>query len=117
MVKLTEKQKRFCDFYIETGNGSEAARKAGYKGKNHEKIASENLIKVDIKTYLKEKIAKKDSKRIATQDEVLQYLTSVMRGELTDENIVTENIGDFMSEARIIETKVKPKIEIKLQKC
>jgi len=108
-VKLTEKQKRFCDYFIESGSGLEAAKRAGYKAKNLSVIASENLTKPYLKAYISEKIAEKDDKRIATQDEVLRYLTTVMRGELTDENIVTENIGDFMSEARIIETKVKPK--------
>ena len=109
MVKLTEKQKRFCDYYIETGNGSEAARKAGYKGKNMDVVASQNLVKISIKTYINKKIAEKDSERIATQDEVLRYLTAVMRGELTEDTVIVENIGDFMSEARILEIKVRPK--------
>jgi len=109
MVKLTEKQKRFCDYFIESGSGIDAAIKAGYSKKAAKNIACENMTKPYIKAYIDKIIKEKDSKRIATQDEVLRYLTTVMRGELTDENIVTENIGDFMSEARIIETKVKPK--------
>jgi len=112
VVKLTEKQKRFCDYFIELGNATEAYKKAGYAASNANIAGVEGkklLSNPKLKTYIDNLIAKKDSKRIATQDEVLRYLTTVMRGELTDENIVTENIGDFMSEARIIETKVKPK--------
>ena len=109
MVKLTEKQKRFCDYFVELGNATESAIKAGYSKSTAKNIACENFTKPYLKAYIDEELKEKDKKRIATQDEVLQYLTSVMRGELTDENIVTENIGDFMSEARIIETKVKPK--------
>lgn len=83
-MKLTEKQKRFADYYIETGNGAESARKAGYKGTNHDNIATENLRKLAIKSYIDEQIEKKDIQRIASQEEVLQYLTKVLRGEETE---------------------------------
>lgn len=79
----TEKQKRFIDYYIETGNATEAARLAGYKGNNLNRIGSENLSKLD--TLIQEKLAQKDAERIASQDEVLAYLSAVMRGELTEE--------------------------------
>ena len=68
-IKLTEKQKKFCDYYIETGNGAESARLAGYRGKNHDRIACENLRKMEIKAYIGDKIDKKDNERIAKQDE------------------------------------------------
>jgi phage terminase small subunit len=83
-VKLTEKQKRFADYYIETGNGAESARRAGYKGSNHDNIATENLRKLAIKQYIDERITEKDNNRIAKQDEVLQFLTNVLRGEETE---------------------------------
>ena len=84
---LTEKQKRFVDYYIETGNATEAARRAGYQGKNLNRIASENLSKLD--TYIKERLDLKEDDRIAKQDEVLRYLTSVMRREYTENVVVT----------------------------
>ncbi|MEH7251905.1 terminase small subunit [Neobacillus niacini] len=83
-MKLTEKQKRFADYYIETGNGAESARRAGYKGSNHDNIATENLRKLAIKKYIEDRIAEKDKQRIASQDEVLEFLTGVMRGEETE---------------------------------
>lgn len=79
---LTEKQKRFIDFYIETGNASEACRMAGYEGNNLNNIGSENLAKLG--NFIREKLEQKQSERIASQDEVLEYLTSVMRGEEKD---------------------------------
>ncbi|AOH54473.1 terminase [Peribacillus muralis] len=91
-MKLTEKQKRFADFYIETGNGVDSARRAGYKGNNLNKIASENLTKLDIRKYVDERIAEKESKQIAKQDEVLTFLTSIMRGEQKEE--VLRGIGE-----------------------
>ncbi len=81
--KLTEKQKRFIDYYIETANATESAKKAGYKGNNLNRIASENLSKLGI--FIKQRLDEKENQRIASQDEVLQYLTKVMRGEEKDQ--------------------------------
>lgn len=83
--KLTPKQKAFCEFYIETGNATEAAKKAGYKGQNLNRIGTENLSKLVIKEYLEKRINELDSKRIANADEVLEYLTKVMRGQEKDQ--------------------------------
>jgi len=89
-VKLTEKQKRFIDYYIETGNATEAARKAGYKGKNLDVIGSQNLGK--LRKFIDEKLKQKESERIASQNEVLEFLTRVMRGEEVEEVVgFTEN--------------------------
>ena len=81
--KLTEMQKRFIDFYIETANATKACEMAGYKGKNLNRIGSENLSKLD--KFIKVKLEEKENNRIASQDEVLQYLTKVMRGEEKDQ--------------------------------
>lgn len=81
--KLTEKQKRFIDYYIETGNATEACRRAGYKGDNLNKVGSENLTKLG--DFIRERLESKQNDRIASQDEVLEYLTAVMRGEEKDQ--------------------------------
>lgn len=87
MGNLTERQKRFIDYYIETGNSTEACRRAGYKGKNLDNIGSENLRKLG--SYIQEKLKTKANERIASQDEVLEYLTNVMRN-----NIVGASVTD-----------------------
>ncbi|CAG9359028.1 terminase small subunit [Clostridium perfringens] len=112
-MKLTPKQKAFAEYYIETGNATESARKAGYKGKNLNRIASENLSKLDIKNYIDEKMKELERKRIAKAEEVLEYLTRVLRGEETEQVVVTENIGDFMSEAKVIDKELSAKDKIK----
>ena len=81
--KLTEMQKRFVDFYIETANATKACEMAGYKGKNLNRLGSQNLSKLD--KFIKIKLQEKENNRIASQDEVLEYLTKVMRGELKDQ--------------------------------
>ncbi|MDB1956848.1 terminase small subunit [Clostridium tertium] len=82
---MTEKQKAFCDYYIETGNATEAAIKAGYSKKTAKVIGSENLTKPYLKQYIDERLAKIEDERIAKGEEVLQYLTRVMRGEEKDQ--------------------------------
>ena len=113
MTKLTEKQKRFADYYIETGNGAEAARLAGYKGKNLNNIASENLAKLGIKNYIDEKLTEMSNKRIASANEVMELLTSAARGELEEEVVVVESVGDYCSEARIVKKQIGAKDRIK----
>lgn len=81
--KLTEKQKRFIDYYIEFADAKKAAINAGYSKKTAKQIGSENLSKLDC--FIKIKLEEKESQRIASQDEVLQYLTKVMRGEEKDQ--------------------------------
>lgn len=84
-MKLTPKQKAFCDYYIETGNATEAAVKAGYSKKTARVIGQENLLKPALKTYIDERMKQKDNERIASQNEILEFLTKVMRGEVTEQ--------------------------------
>lgn len=80
---LTEKQKRFIDYYIETANATESAKRAGYSEKTAKNIGAENLTKLHF--FIQERLKEKENQRIASQDEVLQYLTKVMRGEEKDQ--------------------------------
>ena len=111
--KLTAKQQRFCDEYLIDLNGKEAAIRAGYSKKTAAVIASENLKKPNIKKYIEERMAEKEKDLIADQDEVLKYLTSVLRGESESEEIVVESIGDFMSEARTMKKAPSEKDRLK----
>ena len=112
-MKLTEKQKRFADYYIETGNATESARRAGYKGKNLNNVASENLAKVGVKSYIDEKLKVLENERIASAKEVLEFLTKSMRGELDEEVVVVEGTGDGTSEARKIKKQIGLRERIK----
>ncbi len=85
-MKLTDKQKAFCDYYIITLNASESARRAGYSPKTAECIGSENLQKPYLREYIDEQLKKKENERIAKADEVLMFLTSIMRGEITEQS-------------------------------
>ena len=111
--KLTPKQKAFCEFYIETGNQTEAAIKAGYSKKTARVIGQENLLKPAIKKYIDEKLTEMSSQRIASANEVMELLTSAARGELEEEVVVVESVGDYCSEAKIIKKQIGAKDRIK----
>lgn len=83
-MKLTVRQKAFADHYLECGNASEAARRAGYSEKNAKGMGAENLAKPHISQYIAERLAEIESKRIATVEEVMVFYTSVLRGEVKD---------------------------------
>ena len=101
-MKLTLKQQRFADEYIICANATQAAIKAGYSKKTAGVIGDENLKKPYIRAYIDGKLAQLASEKIADQTEVLQYLTSVMRGESTAEIVVVEGEGEGYSSARHI---------------
>lgn len=98
--KLTAMQKRFVDEYIICGNATQAALKAGYSKKTAGKTAGNNLAKPHVKEYLEKRLRDAQSKKIATAQEIMEYLTSVVRGESRSEEIVVEGLGDGVSEAR-----------------
>lgn len=83
---MTPRQKAFADAYIATGNASEAARRAGYSSRTANRIGHENLTKPVIAAYIAERMAAQDAERVADADEVLGFLTSIMRGEIDDRN-------------------------------
>lgn len=85
MPKLTPKQKAFCEAYIETGNASEAIRRAGYSPKNADVKGAQILVNPSISAYIAERMAKIDDERISSADEVLRFYSSVMRGEMKDQ--------------------------------
>ena len=89
MAKMTAKQKRFCDEYLTDLNATQAAIRSGYSEKTAYSIGNENLKKPELKKYIEERMAEKEAELIAKQDEVMKYLTSVMRREKTESIVVT----------------------------
>ena len=86
---MTAKQMRFCDEYLIDLNATQAAIRAGYSKKTARVIGQENLLKPAIKEYIDNRMAEKEAELIADQNEVMKYLTSVMRREKTESVVVT----------------------------
>lgn len=87
--KLTEKQQLFVIEYVKDCNATQAAIRAGYSKKTAKSIATENLSKPYLKEAIRQLLDKMKKESIASADEVLQYLTSVMRGNQTDDVVIT----------------------------
>lgn len=105
-MALSDQQKLFCDEYLIVLNATQAALNAGYK-KNTARYASKwinenenpqkptdkkkSKFNPEMRKYIDERLAEKEKALIADQDEVMRYLTSVMRREKTDSVVVTLN--------------------------
>jgi phage terminase small subunit len=92
-MKLTEKQRRFADEYIITGNITESAIKAGYS-KNYANAQGYKLLEnVGIKNYIDERLGELKSQKVADQQEIMEFLTSVIRGEVSEPTLVLNGDG------------------------
>lgn len=113
MAKMTAKQQRFCDEYLIDLNATQAAIRAGYSTRTAQQMGAENLSKPVVKEYIAARMAEKESELIADQNEVLKYLTSVMRGQSRSSVVVVESAGDFTSQAREMEKAPDEKERLK----
>lgn len=95
-MKLTQKQKVFCEEYIKTGNASDAARKAGYSPKTAPFIGAENLKKPQISAYIKSRLDEQDAALVADANEVLRFYSAVMRGEIRDQFGLDPSLADII---------------------
>ncbi|WP_127133479.1 terminase small subunit [Veillonella caviae] len=110
---MTPKQEKFCVEYLVDLNGTQAAIRAGYSEKTANRIANQLLSKLDIKNRIKELREREFDNSIATAKEAEAFLAKAMRGEIEEEVIVTEGVGEGCSEARIIKKSISAKDRIK----
>ncbi len=113
---MTEKQKRFCDEYLIDCNATRAYKTVYQNVKSDEvarKAGSRLLTNVDAKNYITEQMEKIHNEKTADAQEVIEYLTSVLRGESTAQEIVVEGTGDGCSEARTMEKAPSEKERLK----
>ncbi len=114
--KLTAKQEAFVNYYIETGNATEAYKRAGYKVKSDSSAATcaAKLLRIaKIKAAINAKMKEREKPSIAKADEILSFFTSVLRGEVKDEQIVVLGTGEGKSRAVRMETRVSTKDRVK----
>ena len=103
---MTDKQRKFADEYIIDCNATRAYKAAYPNVKNDHSARTAGgrlLTNVDIKNYIEERLAEISSQKTANAQEVMEYLTSVMRGESEASVVVVEGYGEGCSEAKIIE--------------
>ena len=97
---LTPKQKAFADYYIECGNATEAAKRAGYKDSSARQIGAENLSKPSISAYIAERQKQIEDSRIASAAEVQRFYSAVLRGEIKDQFGLEASLDTRMAAGR-----------------
>lgn len=106
MGKMNPKQKQFCDEYLIDLNATRAYKDV-YKSVKNDEVARANssrlLTNANVKKYIENRMAEKESKLIAGQDEVLQYLTAVMRGEDKEEQLTTNAFGEIETIEKVVQ--------------
>ena len=110
---MTRKQQRFCDEYLIDCNATQAAIRAGYSSQSAYSAGQRLLKNVEAKQYIAEQMQKKQDKNVADANEVIRYLTSVLRGESKSEIVVVEAVGDGSTEARRIDKAPDEKERLK----
>ena len=113
MDKLNDRQRRFADEYLIDLNAERAAIRAGYSKRYARGNAYKLVANECIKEYIKKRMDEKEKELIADQDEVLKYLTSVLRGESLSTEIVVEGLGNGVSEARTMTKHPSEKDKLK----
>ena len=78
---MTERQKRFCDEYLIDLNATQAAIRAGYSERSASSIGERILRNDDVRSYISEQLERIHNENTADAQEVMEYLTAVMRGK------------------------------------
>ena len=110
---MTPKQEKFCVEYLVDLNGAQAAIRAGYATTRADATAYNLLRNIEIKKRIDELRRKEFKATIATAEEAEAFLARAMRGEIEEEVVVTEGVGEGCSEARIIKKSISAKDRIK----
>lgn len=106
---MNAKQKRFCDEYLIDCNATQAAIRAGYSKKTANEQAARLLTNVNIKSYIDEQLERIHNETIADAEEVMKYLTSVMRGEHTEQTL--KLVGDGVQDIAEIDVAAKERLK------
>ncbi len=110
---MTRKQERFVEEYLIDINATQAAKRAGYSAHTARYIGGELLQKNEIREAIRKRMDEIHEKKIADAKEVLEYLTSVMRGLSTTEIPLVVACGDGTQEIKMVEKTPDEKDRLK----
>lgn len=106
---MNARQKKFCDEYLIDCNAKQAAIRAGYSEKTAYSIGQRLLKNVEVKAYLDEQLELLHNQKTADVQEVLEYLTAVMRGEHREQ--ILQLVGDGVQEITDIDVGAKERLK------
>jgi len=106
---MNARQKKFCDEYLIDCNATQAAIRAGYSPKTAKQTGQRLLTFADLKAYIDEQLERLHNEKTADAQEVLEYLTAVMRGQHTEQTL--QLIGEGVQKITNIDVSAKERLK------
>lgn len=106
---MTDKQKRFCDEYLIDCNATQAAIRAGYSAKGINKRVTRMMANDGIRKYIDGQLEQMHNSKAADAQEVLEYLTAVMRGEHKEQTL--KLVGEGVQEITDIDVSARERLK------
>ena len=106
---MNTRQRKFCDEYLIDCNATQAAIRAGYSPKTAKVTGAKMLTNANLKAYIDEQLERIHNEKTADAQEVLEYLTAVMRGQHTEQTL--QLIGDGVQKIADIDVSAKERLK------
>jgi phage terminase small subunit len=106
-IKLKPKELKFAEEWLKTTNATQSAIKAGYSARTAYSAGNRLLKKVDVKQYIDERLAEMQESSIADTNEVIQFLSSTMRGDIPDQFGLDPALNDRLKAAELLGKRYK----------
>lgn len=106
---MNARQKKFCDEYLIDCNATQAAIRAGYNEKTAYSQGQRMLKNVEVKAYIDEQLERLHTEKTADAQEVLEYLTAVMRGQHREQTL--QLVGDGVQTITDIDVSAKERLK------
>lgn len=106
---MNAKQRKFADEYLIDCNATQAAIRAGYNKKTAYSQGQRMLKNVEVKTYIDEQLERLHNEKTADAQEVLEYLTAVMRGQHTEQTL--QLVGDGVQTITDIDVSARERLK------
>lgn len=108
-MNMNARQRKFCDEYLIDCNATQAAIRAGYNEKTAYSQGQRMLKNVEVKNYIDAELEKMHNQKTADAQEVLEYLTSVMRGEHTEQTL--QFVGEGVQQITDIDVTARERLK------
>lgn len=106
-IKLKPKELTFAEEWLKTTNATQSAIKAGYSERTAYSAGNRLLKKVEVKQYIDERLAEMQESGIADTNEVMQFLSSTMRGDIPDQFGLDPALNDRLKAAELLGKRYK----------
>ena len=106
-IKLKPKELKFAEEWLKTTNATQSAIKAGYSERTAYSAGNRLLKKVDVRQYIDERLAEMKESSIADTNEVMQFLSSTMRGDIPDQFGLDPALNDRIKAAELLGKRYK----------